>query len=165
MQKKAGYKIKLFLALAITAVVLYALPFLAFGKTVITVYPEKNAPNAVEKALITALQQEGYKVKISAPTSGKSDIAFWFRTPEQVSETVRGTAKYNFMYSDAHYPFDWQGMKKLPIILTSHQDLYEHYTRSNVKTAVFPQITVTSATKAAARLKELINWLNKIQTD
>lgn len=164
MQKKAGYKIKLFLAYAITAAVLCALPFLVYGKTVINVYPSRAVPNAAEKALITALQQQGYKVKIS-PSSSKKDIALWFRPPEQVGEAAGGTAKYNFMYSDAHYPFAWQEHTKLPIILTPHQDLYEHYMRSNVKAAVFPKITINSAPGAAIRLKEIIDWLNKIQAD
>lgn len=162
MTTKAGYKTKLFLALAITAVVCVTLPFLAYNqKTVIAVYPSKPEMNTNEKSLVTALKGEGYDVKIAPKKQHAVDVAIWFRTPETVSEVTASTAKYNFMYSDAHYPFDWYKIPNPPIVLTPYNDLYEHYVRSNLKAALMPQLTTNTAPTASQKLKEIINWLEE----
>lgn len=160
MTIKAGYKIKLFLALALTAVVCVTLPFLAYKTEVISVYPQQNSLNATEKSFISALKKEGYDVKIS-PVK-QTAIAIWFRFPNQIKEITASTAKYNFMYTEEHYPFDWYKIDNLPIILTPHQDLYEHYVRSNLKSARI-SITPRTAAKAVKKLKEILNWLKENQ--
>lgn len=158
---KAGYKIKLFLGLAITAVVLFTLPFLACKKTIIAVYPANAPINIKEKALISALEKEGYTVQLAPKKQRAIDVSIWFRSPQELSDVVSSTAKYSFFYSEEHYPFDWYKIATLPIVLTPHNDLYEHYVRSNVKAAFLPQITTNTAPNAAKRIKEIINWLNE----
>lgn len=162
MITNAGYKTKLFLAIAITAAVCFTLPFLAYNKkTLIVVYPSTAKINAPEKAFIAALKGEGYAVKIASEKQKAADVAIWFRPPDAVGEITTSAATYNFMYSNAHYPFDWYKMPNPPIVLTPYNDLYEHYVRSNLKAALMPELTTNTAPTAAKKLKEIINWLKE----
>ncbi len=154
MIKVFGYKKFLFPALLIAAAVLCALPFLTERTELICVYTRKSAPSADELRFIDALEANGASVKLNAPEPQK--VAFWFRSPQLPGAATISPAQYNFIYSEEHYPFDWRRMKNSPIILTPHRDLFEHYTRSNLKTAVFD---ITNPSQAAQRFFEILNWL------
>lgn len=162
MTVKTGYKVKLFLVLAITAAVCFTLPFWVYNKKkMIAIYPLNREINVKEKALISALKGAGYSVKIIPQKQHTDDIAIWFRSPEAVEEITASLAKYNFMYSDAHYPFDWYKIPNPPIVLTPYNDLYEHYVRSNIKAAVIPELNTYTAPTVAKKIEEIIDWLNK----
>lgn len=158
MQMKSGYKKFLFPVLLTAAAVLCTLPFLAGD--CIYIYTARSMPNVSEQKFIAALEGQGKNIKINA--SRPQQTAIWFRPPEQTGEVAQSPAKYNFIYSDAHYTFDWYGMKKTPIILTPHRDLFEHYTRSNLKTALFD---LENSSAAAQRFLEILDWLKKNNKD
>jgi len=44
----------------------------------------------------------------------------------------------------------------LPVMLTPHQKLYEHYMRTNIKSAV---LDIKTPAAAAVRFKEIYHWL------
>jgi len=137
MKLNKKHKICLFLALTLTAVVLCTLPFLAVKKDIIYVYTQSKQPLSKEKGFIRELQIQGYKVivnSIDLPT--EEDYAFWFKNPEDINTISQSSAKINFLYTEAYYPINWEGVKNMPVILTPYKALYEHYTRSNIKTAL-----------------------------
>ncbi|MCM1324674.1 MAG: hypothetical protein NC218_11180 [Acetobacter sp.] len=154
MTIKTGYKINLFLVIVLTAVVLCTLPFWTSDKNTVYIYTSKKIPNKEERNFIEALKEQGITVKINDVSKAK--VAIWFRKPEQVTEISQKKIKYNFLYTSAHYPFAWQKLENPPIMLTPHQDLYEHYTRSNIKTA---HLTISNPKPAAIKFLEILNWL------
>lgn len=150
----SGYKKFLFSVMLIAAAVLCALPFLADSADDVYIYTAEPTPNATEQDFIAALKGQGVSVKINTPHPKQT--AIWFRSPEQVADVIKNPVKYNFMYSEVHNVVDWRGMKNPPIVLTPHRDIFEHYTRSNLKTALFD---LQNNTKAARRFLEILNWL------
>lgn len=64
-------------------------------------------------------------------------VGLWFRPPEFASQLETSPAAWNFIYNEDYYPFDWRGLKKFPVVLTPYRELYEHYARSNIRTAMF----------------------------
>jgi len=137
MKLKAGHKYTLLLGLVITAVVLCTLPFLATKKEVIYIYTESPVPLSKEEGFIRELQRIGIKTIVNADKMPqKEDIGFWFKNPEYAKVIEKSPAKYNFLYTEAYYPIEWKNSTKQPIILTPYRELYEHYMRSNIKTAM-----------------------------
>ncbi len=160
---KARYKFILFLVSAISAVALCALPFFAGHKNIVYVYTKQNAVDKREQDFISELKHIGYYIQLNSPKlPAKEDIVIWFRSPEFAKEIANSPAQYNFLYSDAYYPFDWYGMQKYPVMLTPYQDLYEHYMRANIKSAVF-QFDTTAPKLAATRFHQLLMWLKENQ--
>jgi hypothetical protein len=156
MKANLTNKIYLYLFLIVTAVVLCALSLHFFSKDFIYIYTLEKEPNKDEQYLINNLQERGYKVIINKTISKNETISLWFKKPEQIENIMSKTKfKYNFVYSDAYYTFDWDNLDNLPIMLTPYQELYEHYMRSNVKTALFR----IESKENANILIELINWL------
>ncbi len=161
MNTFAGHKKNLYLVSALTAAALCALPFLLPQKQTVYIYAEHHVINAKERGFVNELKRLGYKVKLNEKAfPDKSAVGFWFQKPEFAYELVRSPAEYNFLYSREHYPFDWQGMEKIPVVLTPYMDLYEHYMRSNVKSALF-EFEQDDAVKSAKRFDILLKWLQK----
>lgn len=138
MKLPAAQKTVLGLLAAIAAAALCALPFLAVKKDVVYVYAKSPVPDSRETGFIRELKRLGYEVKLnssSLPAAGT--VGLWFRPPEFASQLETSPAAWNFIYNEDYYPFDWRGLKKLPVVLTPYRELYEHYARSNIKTAMF----------------------------
>ena len=138
MKLPAAQKTVLGLLAAIAAAALCALPFLAVKKDVVYVYAKSPVPDSRETGFIRELKRLGYEVKLnssSLPAAGT--VGLWFRPPEFASQLETSPAAWNFIYNEDYYPFNWRGLKKLPVVLTPYRELYEHYARSNIKTAMF----------------------------
>lgn len=138
MKLPAAQKTVLGLLAAIAAAALCALPFLAVKKDVVYVYAKSPVPDSRETGFVRELKRLGYEVKLnssSLPAAGT--VGLWFRPPEFASQLETSPAAWNFIYNEDYYPFDWRGLKKLPVVLTPYRELYEHYARSNIKTAMF----------------------------
>lgn len=134
----AAQKTVLGLLAAIAAAALCALPFLAVKKDIVYVYAKSPVPDSREEGFVRELKRLGYEVKLnssSLPAAGT--VGLWFRPPEFASQLETSPAAWNFIYNEDYYPFDWRGLKKLPVVLTPYRELYEHYARSNIKTAMF----------------------------
>ena len=141
--------------LAIAAVVLCTLPLLVVPKESICVKSKMQTLTAAETEFLSQLKKHGIKLE---KHNCSSAYMLWFANPEDVSEIVaNSSAKYDFIYSEAHYSFNWHEVKRLPVMLTPYQDLYEHYMRSNVKSAVLD----TKKTTAAKRFIEIYHWLKE----
>ena len=136
MKIKSGYKKILFLASAITAVILCILPFLATSKEVIYMYTQSPEPSSNEKGVIRELKLLGFNVILNSQSMPEPNTyGLWFTNPDRIQKIEQSPAKYDFLYTEVYFPIEWRGIKKQPIILTPYQDLYEHYVRSNIKTA------------------------------
>jgi hypothetical protein len=145
--------------LAITAVVLCTLPFLFKDKKVIYVYTKDAQMNAIETAFVKALKTAHFTIIINEDKKlPENSYALWFLLPQNIADIDRkSTAKHNFVYSEEHYPFDWHEIATSPIILTPYQDLYEHYMRSNIKSALF-NIKDNNASK---RFHDIYQWIKE----
>lgn len=158
---KTEYKFILFSVLVITAVVLCALPFFAVSKNQVYIYTKQNTPNKEEENFIHELNKLGYHIQLNTKHSPTSkDVILWFRSPEFVAEIAKSEAQYNFIYSEEYYPFAWEKVKNYPIVLTPYQDLYEHYMRTNIKSALF-KFDENSSKSAAVRFHQLLTWLKE----
>ena len=143
------------LLLAITVAVLCTLPFLVKDRDILYIYAKTL--NADENAFLSALETNGFKLKKNPENMPKNAYALWFYPPEQAFALQNTALKQtDFIYSEAYYPFDWHGLKKLPVMLTPHQKLYEHYMRTNIKSAV---LDIKTPAAAAVRFKEIYHWL------
>lgn len=143
--------------LAMAAVVLCTLPLLVKHQSVIYVNSAQEL-TAVEQQFLSDLKNNGIKPILHQKKIPSNAYVLWFYPPEQALK-LQNTSdnQINFIYSEAYYPFDWRGLKKLPIMLTPHQKLYEHYMRSNIKSAVLD----IKAENAATRFIEIYNWLKE----
>ena len=139
--------------LAIAAAVLCTLPLLVKDTLYIKAAQELTAN---EKQFLKALEKQGIKTVKHNENTPKDAYVLWFYPPEQAL-TLQNTPteQTDFIYTDAYYPFEWRGLKKLPVMLTPHQKLYEHYMRSNIKSAVLD----IKEPNAAARFAEIYQWL------
>ncbi len=162
---KTEYKFILFSVLVITAVVLCALPFFTVDKKLVYIYTKQNTPDDREQSFINGLNELGYNIQLNTQRSPTSkDVALWFRSPEFVAEIAKSEAQYNFIYSNEHYPFAWEEVKNYPVVLTPHQDVYEHYMRTNIKTALF-KFDENSSKSAVIRFHQLLTWLKENQAN
>ncbi len=131
-------KIYIILLAIVAAVALCVLPFFAIDKETIYVYTANIYPDSREQGFVNALKRIGYKVKLNNKSSPAPDsIGFWFTPPKYLAKINQSQAKYNLIYSEGYYPLDSQEVQTNLIILTPYQDLYEHYVRSNIKSAKF----------------------------
>lgn len=140
MKLPAAQKIWLGLGAAVAAVVLCTLPFLAAKtqKDIVYVYSASPKPDSREVGFIRELKKLGCEVKVNPENKpDKSVAAVWFRSPEFARNLADSEAGYDFIYSEAYYPFDWRGLPKMPVMLTPYREIYEHYARSNIKSAMF----------------------------
>ena len=138
MKLSAAHKTGWVLAAAIAAVVLCTLPFLAAQKAVISIYSDSPVLGAREEGFVRELKKNGYRVRVNpGAKSSPALAAVWFKPPEAVSGLPADKAVYNFVYNEAYYPFDWRGLRNIPVVLTPYRDLYEHYARANIKSALF----------------------------
>jgi len=137
MKLKAGYKYSLFLVLALTAVMLCILPFLAVKKNILYVYTEQSTPSIEEEGFVRELRRLGLTVMVNEkPKTDKENYALWFKNPNDAEKIANSVFKENFLYTQAYYPLDWRISKKMPIILTPYREIYEHYMRYNIKSAM-----------------------------
>ena len=142
------------LLLAIAAVVFFTLPFWLYQKSIFIYSAEQLTED--EQSYVYKLQKMGYKTKyMPLDTEEKSDIAIWFGSADFVKQVKVSSAKYNFLYIEEYYPINIDGEQVYPIILTPHKALYEHYVRSNIKTAL---LDIKNPT-AAMQFKNIIEWL------
>ncbi len=138
MKLSTAHKTGWGLVAIMAAVVLCTLPFWATTKAVISIYIDSPVLGSREEGFIRELRKKGYRVQINPGKKAHPALAaIWFKPPEAVSGLNTGKAVYNFIYNEAYYPFDWRGLHNIPIVLTPYRDLYEHYTRSNIKSAWF----------------------------
>lgn len=134
MRIRTGYKINLALVLAITAVMLCILPFLAWQKETLYVYTSSSNPDNQVKALLKEFRYAGYRVRLNAKTgSSSAAVCLWLKTlpPEGNTSCQNG---WNFVYTEEYAP---QKADEKTILLTPYRTLFEHYSRSNIKTALF----------------------------
>ena len=158
MKEKLAYKTSLCLLSIVTAVVLCALSLQFFCKDAIYIYTKDKHISQIEEKLIKNLEKKRYKVVINPNDIKGKRFALWFREPNEVRKIMSTTSfEYNFIYSEAYYDFQWDGLDKLPIMLTPYQELHEHYMRSNVKSAIF----VVEDENSSQRLIDLITWLKE----
>lgn len=137
MKLKAGYKYTLSLVLAIAAAVLCTLPFLALKKDTLYIYTEYLEPSSKEQGFIRELKRMGVRIVVNSANLPDADsYALWFKNPEYADKIMASPAKENFLYTEAYYPLNWQNFKKIPVMLTPYREIYEHYMRSNVKSAL-----------------------------
>lgn len=142
------------LLLTIAAVVIFTLPFWLPEKEIF-IYSAKPLTSE-EQGYVAKLQKIGYKAKhVALNGEQKSDIAIWFGSADFVKHIETSKAKYNFLYIEEYYPVNFDSLQEYPIILTPHKALYEHYVRSNIKTAL---LDIKNPT-AAKQLKNIIEWL------
>ncbi len=137
MQLKAGYKFTLFLAVLIAAVVLCTLPFLLLKRDCIHIYTQSPRPSSRELGFIRELKRLDLKVVVNSknlPT--KDSYGVWFKDPDYAAQIAKSPAKINFLYTEAYYPLDGQSYRSSLVILTPYRALYEHYMRSNIKSAM-----------------------------
>lgn len=138
MKTKTAHRLYVIVLLFITAVVLCTLPFLLVKKDIIYVYTKNHQPDSRERGFILELKNLSYQVKVNQTPTKEQETAIWFKMPHNIKNIMfNNKFKYNFVYNEEYYPFDYEGLEELPIILTPYQDLYEHYVRSNIKSAVF----------------------------
>ncbi|MBO5038539.1 MAG: glycosyltransferase family 1 protein [Alphaproteobacteria bacterium] len=137
MKLKAGHKILLVLAVLLTAVVLCALPFRVLKQETLYVCT-KGQPSSAEAGFINELRRMGFAVKLNAQDLPKPQTtALWLDTPNALEEMKKSQAEVNFIYTTAYYPLPLAGQTKAFVVLTPYRELYEHYVRSNQKTALF----------------------------
>ncbi len=138
MKLPIAHKFVLCILAVATAVMLCILPFLATEKETVYIYTKSHRPNSREVGFVNELKRLGYEVKLNASNMPRQeDIGIWFKAPEYVKEINKSQAKYNFIYNEDYYPLNWQEIQTRLIVLTPYQDLYEHYTRSNIQSAKF----------------------------
>ena len=156
----SGFKKFVFPVLSITAAVFCALPFLVGSGDDVYSYTVEHTPNISEQNFVNALTELGINVRVNEQNA--KNFAVWFRSPEQAEKVAESSAKYNFIYNEARYTFEWRKMNKTPIVLTPYRDLFEHYTRSNLKTAL---LDIQDSKKAAQKFLEILNWLKENNKD
>ena len=138
MNTKATHRLYIIVLLFITAVVLCTLPFLLVKKDTIYVYTKNLIPDSRERGIVLELKELGYEVKVNQKPSKQKETALWFRLPHNIKEIMSNTKfTYNFIYNEEYYPFEYENLEEMPILLTPYQDLYEHYMRQNIKSATF----------------------------
>lgn len=148
-------KIILSLLISITAVVFFTLPFLMDAK-ILYVYSSQPL-NTYENTYVKELGELGYKIKYNVSSDAKEEgAAIWFYTPEIIRQLKQSKAKYNFLYTEEYNVVDLSDISEYPIILTPHRALYEHYVRSNMKTAL---LDIKNPKASAIKLNQILEWL------
>lgn len=164
MNFSAGHKSILFLVITITAAVFFALPLLFTGNKTLYIYADTRQINSEKQSFIQELRQLGFHVKINSKkeTSENSDV-LWFSSENIYEKLSQSKFRFNFVYMEEFYPLDWQRLTKPVIVLTPHQELFEHYMRSNVPSAKMQlsDITKENTKEAALRFYEIWKWVKE----
>ena len=151
-------KIILSLFISITAVVFFTLPFLMDAK-ILYVYSSQPL-NTYENTYVKELGELGYKIKYNVSSDAKKrGTAIWFYSPEIIRQLKQSKANYNFLYTEEYNVVDLSGIKDYPIILTPHRAIYEHYMRSNMKTAL---LDIKTPKASAVKFNQI---LDRIKTN
>lgn len=138
MKLNAGYKYSLFLAVCITVVALCALPFFAVKKDIVYFYAKGRMLTSSERGFVKELKRQGFCVKVNATDfPPEKAIGFWVNTPELSQEISKSRARQNFLYTEDYYPLKKPPFASSFVVLTPYRELYEHYVRSNIKSAMF----------------------------
>ncbi len=154
MKYLTGHKALLYLVLIIAVVLLCILPLLFNNENKLYIYTDKIP----QQSFLNELKQTGFNVMLNSHNKPKEGSdALWLSVPQQLEEIQDNNFRFNFVYTEDNYPFDWQQLKIPVIMLTPHQKIYEHYMRSNVPTAKFKLTDKTSA----QRFYDIWKWLNE----
>ncbi len=139
MKIKLTHNIISIVLLLITAVVLCALPLKYIKQEKIYIYTKTKIPSSQERGFALALRKKGYKVIINSENKlSDDDVSIWFSNIEAIERKIdRASMKYCFLYVQDYFPINLDLTKENPIILTPYQDIFEHYTRTNIRSATF----------------------------
>ena len=148
-------KIILSLFISITAVVFFTLPFFMDKKEI---YLYSTSPLSVEEnGFVKELKKLGYKTRYqTSKQDEKSHVTIWFGGPETIKQIQYSKAEYNFLYVEEYDLVSLEGAKIYPIILTPHKSIYEHYMRSNIKTA---WLDIKDAKGSAIKIDQILKWI------
>ena len=148
-------KIFISLLISITAVVFFTLPFF-MGKKEISVHV-KSPLSVEERGFIKELENLGYKAKVyPLRYEENSHVAIWLGGPDTIKQIQYSKAEYNFLYVEEYDLVSVDDVKIYPIILTPHKSIYEHYMRSNIKTA---WVDIKDAKGSAIKLDQILKWI------
>ena len=139
------------LMVSITAVVIFTLPF--FQTRTIYVYSSKNL-NKEEQNYLEQLDRMGYK--ISNKTQKNTDISLCFGSSECIKQIEQVQTLYNFIYTDEYFPINIEEGIVYPVILTPHRAIFEHYMRSNIKTAL---LDIKNPNESAEKFIKILEWM------
>ena len=148
-------KIILSLFISITAVVFFTLTFCMDEKE-ISIYA-KSPLSVDQKVFVKELENLGYKTKVyPLRYEESSNITIWLGGPETIKQIQYSKAKYNFLYVEEYDLVSLGGGNIYPIILTPHKSIYEHYMRSNMKTA---WLDIKDAKGSAVKFDQILKWI------
>lgn len=139
------------LMVSITAVVIFTLPF--FQTRTIYVYSSKNL-NKEEQNYLEQLDGMGYK--ISNEPQKNTDISLCFGLSECIKQIEQVQTLYNFIYTDEYFPINIEEGSVYPVILTPHRAIFEHYMRSNIKTAL---LDIKNSNESAEKFIKILEWM------
>ena len=138
MKIKLTHNIISIVLLMITAVVLCALPLKYFKQEKIYIYTKAKIPSSQENGFVQGLRKRGYKVIVNSENKiSENDVSVWFSNIETIESKSKLPLKYCFLYVQDYFPLNLDLTKENPIILTPYQDIFEHYTRTNIRSATF----------------------------
>ena len=139
MKAKLSHNISIIMLLIITAVTLCVLPLKYIKQETIYVYTQTNNISSQESAFIESLRKNRYKVFVNNYKQLKADdVSIWFSDINSIKNIKNKIPqKYCFIYDENYYPIQLEELEEYPIVLTPYKDLYEHYTRSNIRSALF----------------------------
>lgn len=138
MKLPIAQKINIGLLAVIMAVALCALPFFTIKKDRIYIYTSSPVLDTRAEGFINELKRLGYEIKVNdKDLPQKDDIGIWISPKEGLKEVNQSEGRYNFIYSENYNPYEWQSIETDIIMLTPYRDIYEHYVRSNIKSAMF----------------------------
>ena len=139
MKIKLTHNVISIVLLLITAVVLCALPLKYFKQEKVYIYTKTKKPSSQESGFIQALRKRGYKVIVNSEDKiSEDDVSIWFSNIEAIERKKdRVSMKYCFLYVQDYFPVNLDLTKENPIILTPYQEIFEHYTRTNIRSATF----------------------------
>ena len=104
----------------------------------IYVYTKNSRPDSREIGFIEELQKKGYKIYINKKTTKKENVAIWFKDFFSIPKNIaKSHFAYNFIYNEEYSPISWENIDDSFILLTPYIEIYEHYMRSNIKSATF----------------------------
>jgi len=124
--------------LFITAVVLCALPFFVLPQNKVYVYTKNIYPDSREDGFVGQLQKKGYRVYINKEPTSQEEVAIWFKSFASIPfKEAKAKFTYNFIYSEDYSVVGFSKFDDNFIVLTPYVEIYEHYMRSNIKSAMF----------------------------
>ena len=135
---KVHQNIILIVVLLLTVVMLCVLPLVCIKNNKVYVYTQTIIPNSQENGFIEELKALGYSIEVNSNKElAPKDVSVWFKSNQYTMEGKIKTNSYTFLYNEDYYPYHPQSSDISPVILTPYKDLYEHYARSNIRSAEF----------------------------